>query len=379
MIPSPTAAGIARNASPYLHGGEETALCQALRSGQYGHSELTDTFEHRVARLLGVEDAVAVASGTAALHLALLAAGAEPGTEVVVPSFTYCATVQAIVATGAHPRFIDVDPDTGCIDDQHVLEALTGNTRIVLPVLYGGRPVDLTAASPVLAARGITVVEDAAHAFGSRHPSRVRVGATGDLTCFSFGPIKNLTCGQGGMIVPRTRTEATTLRRLRGLGVVQSPTRRAEMTSYTVDGFGMRAQMPSLNAAIGLAQLPHLHKIETRRRSLWRTYADALRTVDGITLVDVDIDHALPHLCAVRVDSDRRDPVFSRLRGRGIAIGTHYPPNHLQPAFRRWHRALPSTEQLGRKILTLPFHPHLTEQDIDHVTTELAHALEATR
>ncbi len=246
------------NARPYLHGDEEAAAAEVLRSGQYGHGPVTEEFECRLAELLGVPDIVAVASGTAALHIALLTAGVGPGDEVVVPSLTFAATVQAILATGARPVWCEIDPRTLCVTPPILLQALTPRTRAVLPVLYGGRAIDLTPIRDILDQRGIAVVEDAAHAFGSRTRRDGRhVGGTGALTCFSFDPIKNLTCGDGGAVVPRTPGEGVTARRLRGLGIEQDARKRASATTYDVTGFGLRAHLPALNAAIGLVQLRH--------------------------------------------------------------------------------------------------------------------------
>lgn len=364
-----------RNASPYLYGGEAAAVAQVLESGQYGHSGVTEEFECRVADFLGVPDAVAVASGTAALHLALIAAGVGPGDEVVVPSMTFCATVQAVLAVGATPVFADIDPDTLCVTDQLVMDTITERTRVVMPVLFGGRAVGLSRARKELTDRNIVILEDAAHAFGSRHDTR-RVGATGDLTCFSFGPIKNLTCGQGGMVIPRTQEEAETVRRLRLLGILQSQAERADATTYRVESFGLRYQLSGLNAAVGLTQLTHFDTTERIRRGLWRTYRSALSALEGVTLIDVDPDHSVPHLCQVRVKD--RDAVFARLRTQGVGVGVHYPPNHLQPAFRAWKRSLPATEQAAEEILTLPFHQHLTEEDVNHVVSLLGEALKPT-
>jgi dTDP-4-amino-4,6-dideoxygalactose transaminase len=203
-----------RNASPFLYGEETTAVAKVLEAGQYGHTDVTEEFERCIAEFLGVCDAVAVMSGTAALHTALLAAEVGPGHEVVVPSMTFCATIQAILAVGATPVFVDIEPATLCVTDQLVMDAVTGRTRAVMPVLFGGRAIDFSGVRKELAARDIAIVEDAAHAFGSRIGAR-RVGATGNLTCFSFGPIKNLTCGQGGVVIPRGHVEAATLRRIR--------------------------------------------------------------------------------------------------------------------------------------------------------------------
>ncbi|MEU1308142.1 DegT/DnrJ/EryC1/StrS family aminotransferase [Streptomyces cinnamoneus] len=372
---TPARPGAGRNACPYLYGQEAGAVAQVLESGQYGHTEVTERFERRIAAFLGVPDAVAVTSGTAALHTALLAAAVGPGDEVIVPSMTFCATVQAILATGATPRFIDIDPATLCVTGPLVIEAVTDATSAVLPVLFGGRAVDLGPIRAELNERGIAVIEDAAHAFGSRNGTR-RVGATGELTCFSFGPIKNVTCGQGGMVIPRTPEEADTIRRLRVLGVAQSQRQRANITTYRVDSFGLRYQLSGINAAIGLAQLDHFDTTEHARRRLWRAYRDALAPLVGATLVDVDVDHAVPHLCQVRVP--HRDQVFAYLRARDIGVGVHYPPNHLQTAFSTWRRALPATEQVGGEVLSLPFHQHLTATDIDHVVTGLAQALKTS-
>lgn len=362
----------AQNARPFLYGGELEAVAEVLASGQYGHGEVTERFERALADFLGVPDVVALASGAAALHIALAVAGVSAGDEVVVPSMTFCATVQAILACGASPRFAEVDPDTLLLRPQDVMNAITPATRAVLPVLYGGRAVDLSSISGPLAERGVAVVEDAAHAFGSSYAGR-RVGASGALTCFSFGPIKNITCGQGGALVPRNITEATAARRMRLLGMVESPAETARSTAYRVERFGTRAHLSQINAAIGLAQLPHFARLESERKALWRAYAAALDSVAGAHLVDVDVEQSVPSLCAVRVP--HRDQVFTAMRGHGVGVGTHYPPNHLQPAFSRWHHPLPVTEQIGAEVLTLPFHQRMDTGDVRTVVTALAGAL----
>ncbi|MFJ2907125.1 DegT/DnrJ/EryC1/StrS family aminotransferase [Streptomyces sp. NPDC087212] len=359
--------------------GQPTSTSSSVRTVRRGSSRPTHVSaatERGVAAFLGVDDAVAVTSGTAALHTALLAAKVGPGDEVIVPSMTFCATVQAILSVGATPRFIEINPATLCVDHQLVLEAVTAATAAVMPVLFGGRAVDLGPIHSELDERGIAVIEDAAHAFGSSNGTR-HVGATGTLTCFSFGPVKNLTCGPGGMVIPRTPQEADVIRRTRLLGVVPSQDERANTTNYRVEGFGLRYQLSALNAAIGLVQLDGFQAAAHTRRHLWRTYREALAPLDRVTLVDVDVDHAVPHLCQIRVP--HRDEVFASLRGRDIGVGVHYPPNHLQPAFAAWHRCLPATERAGEEILSLPFHQHLTETDIDRVVNSLEQALTSVR
>ncbi|MDH6113698.1 dTDP-4-amino-4,6-dideoxygalactose transaminase [Kitasatospora sp. MAP12-15] len=363
-----------RNASPYLYGPEMAAVIAVLDSGHYGHTAVTETFERDVAAFLGVPDAIAVTSGTAALHTALVAAGIGTGDEVIVPSLTFCATIHAILACGATPRFAEVSPENLCVDAETVHDALTDATTAVMPVLYGGRAVDLTPIADRLADRGITVIEDAAHAFGSHHGTDL-VGATGALTCFSFGPIKNLTCGQGGMIIPRSPEEAAKIRDMRMLGVTDSAATRAASTGYQVTGPGFRYQMSAINAAIGSAQLARFSETARRRGALWSAYRDALADIPQATLVDVDLDHSVPQLAVVTVPD--RDAVWARLHAQGIGVGVHYPPNHTQPAFKAWHRPMPVTERLGTEIMTLPLHQHLTHSDIQHVADALRGALTA--
>ncbi|MEU0663932.1 DegT/DnrJ/EryC1/StrS family aminotransferase [Streptomyces lavendulocolor] len=371
-MPEPMTDAYRANARPYLYGDEREHLLLALDSGQYGHGEITEQFERAVADHLGVPDLVAVSTGTDALEIALTAAGIGRGDEVVVPSMTFCSTIQAVIAAGARPRFAEVDPQTLCVTDETIMEAVTDQTTAVMPVLYGGRAVDLRSIHDELAEHGITVVEDAAQAFGS-HEGNVPVGATGVLTCFSFGPIKSLTCGQGGAIVPRNEAEATAARQMRLVGMAESPAERARSTSYRVERVGIRAHMSQLNAAIGLAQLAHFEKTRAVRKELWRSYAAALADVPGVQLVNCDVERTVPSMCVVLVNE--RDRVYEALRAKGIGVGAHYPPNHRQPAFSDWFRPLPVTEDIGRRVLTLPFHQHMALGDAQIVAEALEAAL----
>ncbi|MFE3410963.1 DegT/DnrJ/EryC1/StrS family aminotransferase [Streptomyces mirabilis] len=377
MLTTTLPAGVGRNASPYLHGGEAAAIAAVLPTGQYGHGPVTEQFEQALAHYLGVDDVVSVSSGTTALVIGLQAAGIGPGDEVIVPSFTFCASIQAIVAAGAAPRFIDVDPATLCVTSDGVLGALTPATRAVMPVLYGGRAVGLDSIRDILDSHGILLIEDAAHAFGSRAGTRM-VGATGALTCFSFDPIKNLTTGQGGAIVPRSPEEARRARSRRLFGVAQSRQERASITSYAVEGPGLRCDLSQINAAFGLVQLEHFSTIAAKRRHLWRTYRDALMKLDAAALVDVDVDRSVPFNCVVRVSAAQRDTVFEVLRGQGIGVGVHYPPNHSQPAFATWHRPLPVTDEIGQQILSLPFHPAMSDDAVHYAVAALSRALRST-
>ncbi|MBV7245845.1 DegT/DnrJ/EryC1/StrS family aminotransferase [Streptomyces sp. MW-W600-10] len=356
-----------RGARPFLHGPERERIVEALLSGNWGNGPVTQEFEQGLAAFLGVPDVVAVASGTVALQLGLLAAGIGPDDEVIVPSLTFCASVQAILACGAFPRFVEVNPNTLCVEGDDVLGALTPATRAVMPVLYGGRAVDLTGVQGALDDRDITVIEDAAHAFGSYRGAK-RVGGTGALTAFSFDPIKNLTAGEGGAVVPRGPEEGRALRRMRDLGMARSSVQKSPITEYAVETFGLRARLSSINAAIGVVQLQNFSTVESRRKNLWRSYKSALRGLENLSVVDLDIENTTPFHFVVRIPSGR-DSVLKFLTDRGVAVGVPYPPNHLEPAFSAWHRELPVTEMLGQQIMSLPFHPHMGEEDVRHVSS----------
>lgn len=371
MLAPTDAPAFARNAAPYLHGPETTALATALAVGQYGHNTETEVFEQELADYLGVADVVTTHRGTAALHMALMAVGIGRGDEVVVPSQTFCATIHAIRAAGGVPRFADIDPATQCITSETVEAAITASTRAVLPVFYGGRAVDLIELR--LADREIAVVEDAAHAFGSCHRDGRRVGATGQLTCFSFGPIKNITSLEGGAIVARNRREAERLRTMRTLGIRAKQLTRIRTTDYHVDGYGLPYHLSAVHAAVGRVQLAHIDHVVALRTALWRNYAHALASLKQVELVDVDIDHTVPFNLVVRLDN--RDEVFARMKAAGIGVGVHYPPNHTQPAFERWYRRLPDTETSASQLLSLPFHPAMTKVDVTTVVDALAAAL----
>ncbi|MEU3188214.1 DegT/DnrJ/EryC1/StrS family aminotransferase [Streptomyces sp. NPDC006923] len=361
-------ASVRHNARPYLHGPETAAMARAVEAGQYGHGPQADLFERELADYLGAPDVVAVSSATVGIHLALQACGVGPGTEVIVPSQTFAATIQPIVALGAAPRFIDHAPNSLCVEPTTVLEAITPATQAVLPVLYGGRPVDLSGIAPGLRRRGIHIIEDAAQAFGSRR------SMTPATTVYSFGPIKQVTALVGGAIVPRTGEEAENLRRMRSLGITSSQADRIRTTSYTVQGPGLRGTIPDVNAAVGRIQLARFDEIVAPRRiALWNAYAQALSDIPGVALVDVGIEHAVPFNCVVRIPG--RDRVHRIMRDRGIGVGVHYPPNHLQPGFASWTRSLPVTERAAEEILSLPFHPAMTPDDARWSATALLQAL----
>lgn len=355
-------------ARPWVGPREEESLLTALRSGWYGPGEQVRRFESALGALTGAGHVVAVSSGTAALQLALEAAGVGGGDEVVVPSLTYCATVQAVVAAGATPVFAEVDPTTGCLDADDAATRVTARTRAVVPVHYGGHAPDLRPLEALVHRHDLALVEDAAHALGSRRPDGTPVGAGSGVACFSFDPIKAVTCGQGGAVATTDGDLAHRVLVRADLGLEPGARQRV------VDD-GYRLRMGDLNAALGRAQLEAWDEIVRRRRHLWARYAEAVAGLDGVRGLDHRVDDMVPFFFVVVVPDGRRDAVRAHLDRQGVDSAVHYPPNHLQPRWAGEGGALPVTERLAAEILTLPFHTGLGDDEVDRVVEALAEAV----
>jgi perosamine synthetase len=327
-------------------------------------------FERALNQMLG-RHVVAVSSGTAALHLALNALGIGPGDEVVLPSLTFCATAQAVTATGATPVFCEIEPETLNLDVTDVASRLSERTKAIIPVHSCGNVCKMDALDEMAKRHGLRLVEDAAHAFGSSYRGHP-VGGFGDVTCFSFDPIKNITCGEGGAVVTNDAVLAALLRRQRLLGMHRDSWQRSSDHRpwwYEVDVQGYRYHMSNINAAIGLAQLARFPRFRERRRELVRRYNESFRGIAGLDLLRWQLEDCCPFSYIVRVRSGKRDELFQFLASRGIEAGVNYVPNHLQPYFARYACPLPATEKTYDEIINLPMYSEMTADDFLCVTT----------
>lgn len=363
---------------PSLGAEELTAVGRVFDSRWLGHGETTAAFENALRGLLDCPHVIAVSSGTAALHLALEALDLPPGSGVVVPSLTFVASVQAILAAGLTPVFCEVDAATLQIDLDDVrtrlasdatLRGRAGPPRVIMPVHFGGAACDMAALTALAADHGLLVVEDAAHAFGSTQEARP-LGTFGIAGCFSFDPIKNVTCGEGGAIATPSRDLAERLMAARALGISSDGWSRHTGTAswaYEVRGRGWRYHLPNLNAAIGLAQLERAPAFRTRKQDIVERYDRALQALAGVTPVTRPSRALFPFTYAMRVPAGRRDDLMAYLRARNVGTSVEYIPNHLQPAFAAWRTPLPVTEQLHREILSLPLFAELTDDDVSYV------------
>lgn len=353
---------------------EAAAVKDALSFGYFGHAAKVIEFEQRLGALLGVSHVVATNTGTSALHLALSALGIGPGDEVIVPTLTFVGCFQSIRATGARPVPCEVLPDTLSIDVADVRRRTTPATKAIMPVHYAGNPCDLTALREFASSRGLRIIEDAAHAFGSIFEGRP-IGNGGDIVCFSFDSIKNITCGEGGAVICPDEGLADTMRRQRLLGMERkshaSTSWKDRAWKFEVTSPGYRYHMSNLNAAIGLAQLDKLDGFITRRREICRRYDTEFAQLSGVKPLAIDYTKAAPHIYVVRVPGGRRDGLITFLKNRDIETGIHYMLNHLHPLFDDGTR-LPVTEGLFDEILTLPLHCELSDDDVAKVIESVA-------
>jgi dTDP-4-amino-4,6-dideoxygalactose transaminase len=345
---------------PAIGDEEVAAVAEALRSGWLTTGPRAALLEERLAEYLDVPHVLAVSSGTAAMHLALLAVGVGPGDEVITSPITWPATANVIEHTGATPVFCDVREDDLNLDATLLPSAVTERTKAILPVHLAGQPCDL---DPIHA-MGLPVVEDAAHALESRYRGR-KLGGLSDATCFSLYATKNLAAGEGGLVATRRHDVAEAVREMR-------LTRRSDGARYDQRTPGFKANLSDVLAAIALVQLDKLDLHGAIRARQVGLYDEGLADLDGIEPLarDPRDTHAL-HLYVVRIDPDRagaaRDDYQRALKDEGIATSIHFLPVHRLTWFReRYPRqpALPVAERAGEQVLSLPLSPAHSDEDI---------------
>lgn len=371
---------------------EADAVRRVIREDGYlGMGSEVQRFERDLATYLGVAEdhVITTNSGTAALHLAVQAIldcvppVSDGQAEILVPSLTFVASFQAIGAGGGTPVPCEIRPDTGTIDLEDAARRLTPRTRAIMPVHYASNPADLDAVYAFAAERDLRVIEDAAHAFGCRWKGR-RIGSFGDVICFSFDGIKNITCGEGGCIVTADTAVAALCRDARLLSVKNDSEKRfagSRSWDFDVDRQGWRYHMSNIMAAIGRTQLARLDgEFAPARRALAARYRERLKDLAGVRpLTPAPEAEIIPHIFPVRIAGGLRQAVADALAARGIPTGRHYKPNHLLSLYGGGRLSLPVTEQFFAEILTLPLHPGLTSEDVDAVCDSIAGVVEKGR
>jgi dTDP-4-amino-4,6-dideoxygalactose transaminase len=358
------------------------AVHDAVASGWWSTGPRVAEFEAEFGRLLGSGRTLAVSSGTAALHLAVVAAGCGPGDEVVLPSLNFVAAANAVAVTGATPVFCDIEGGGDLNLDPADLEAAIGPaTKAIIVLHYGGHPCRMDDVLAIADRHGLVVIEDAAHAPGAEWQGR-KCGTIGDIGCFSFFSNKNLPVGEGGMVVTGDDDLAEKLRLLRSHGMTSLTwdRRRGHAHSYDVLESGFNYRLDEIRAAIGLVELSRLEQENAARRTLVARYRERLAGVDRVEMpfgAEAAPTVSSHHLAVVLLPGDKpRSEVQAALAADGIQTSVHYPPIH---TFSRYadesRRALPKTDEAGDRILTLPLYGHMAEEQVDYVVERLAAAI----
>jgi UDP-4-amino-4-deoxy-L-arabinose-oxoglutarate aminotransferase len=372
---------------PAITEGDIAAVAEVLRGGWITTGPKTTEFEQRFREYVGCPGAVALASATAGMHLALKALDIGPGDEVITPSMTWVSTVNLIVLAGATPVFADVDRDTLMVSRPSVEACLTDRTRAIIPVHFAGAPAEIEPIRQLAAARKIPLVEDAAHALGTRY-NGLHVGHCG-TSIFSFHPIKNITTGEGGMFCSDDENLLERVKRLKfhGLGVdaydrqTQGRSPQAEVLEP-----GYKYNMTDISAVLGLGQLARVDTLNGKRTEWAMRYRQRLAEIEEIIPLSdppYPMKHAW-HLFVVRLDIDKagltRDEFMKRLKQRNIGTGLHFRAVHLQKYYRECmglrRGTLPNTEWNSDRICSLPLFPDMTERDVDDVVDAIKDVLQ---
>ena len=346
-------------ASPVIEEEEINAVIDVMKSGMIAQGPKVIEFEEEFAKFVGAKYGIATNSGTSALHVALLAAGIGEGDEVITTPFTFAATGNSILYTGARPVFVDIDPETFTIDPSKIEEAITDKTKAIMPVQLYGQSADMDAIMKIAKEHDLIVIEDAAQAHGAEY-NGVKVGNLGDMACFSFYPTKNMTTSEGGMITTNNEEFAENAKIYRAHG---------SATKYHHDVLGYNFRMTDIGAAIGIEQLKKLESFNDKRIENAKYLNEALADCDLIeTPVVKDGYKHVYHQYTIKVKDGKRDELSDYLIENGIGNGIYYPiPLYNQVLYTNmgYNQSLPVTDEIVKDVLSLPIHAKLTKFDLD--------------
>lgn len=348
---------------PLVQREEIQAVTEVLKSGWYTQGEIVEKFEEKFAKYIGLKEAVAVFNGTVALHLTMIVSGVDSNDEVIVPSLTFISTANAALFQKAKPIFAEINEKTFNITYEDIENKITNKTKAIIPVHYAGQVADMDSIIKIAKEHNLFIIEDAAQAHGAKYKGK-HAGAFGDMAIFSFTPMKNMTTGEGGMIVTNNHTFAKQLRMLRNHGM-DAP--------YHHVFLGYNYRMTEMQAAIGLVQLQKLDYIIKRKKEIVKFYNSEFEKIPDITIPFVDPNTTVHGYCfySIKVPSNIRNELITELLKKGIAAKVYFPPVHLQPYYHSLgykEGILPITEQIAKQIISLPTRANLSNQDIKYIS-----------
>jgi dTDP-4-amino-4,6-dideoxygalactose transaminase len=358
------------------------AVVETLKSGWLTSGKKAQMLEEAFAAETGAEFAVSLSSGTSALFLSLIAEGVGSGDEVITTPLTFVSTANVVHHLGARPVFADIDPETFNIDPDAAAAAITPRTRAVMPVHYAGQPCDMDRIKPLAEKHHVRVIEDAAHALGAEYKEK-KIGGTGNLTCFSLFPTKNITAGEGGVITLNDPDKDKRLRRLRLHGMSKDGWKRYAKEGswyYEIHEAGYKCNLSDINASLALTQLKRLRELNRKRLELAEYYIDRISDIPGIhPQKQLPGTHSSWHIFPVWVDKKRfgigRNQLVKELWKRNIGTSVHFIPLHVQPFYQEKYGYregdFPAAEKVFEGILSLPLFPRMQTSDVDDVISAL--------
>lgn len=377
-------------AQPLFGREEKKEVLDALDSGWVTLGPRTKQFEENFANYIGAKYAIAVSSCTAALHLSLIIASIKPGDEVITTPFTFAATLNTILHAGATPIFVDIEPKTFLIDVSKIEAKITKKTKAIIPVHYAGQPVDMNQIAKLAKKYNLIIIEDAAHALGTEYKGR-KVGSFGNLTCFSFHPIKNISTGDGGMITTNNKAYAKRLKVLRLHGMSKDAWKRHDSTGswkYDIEEAGYKYNMTDIQAALGIHQLKKLDSFIKKREEYAQIYDKALSKIPEITIPYVldNIRHAR-NLYTIMIGTKNlkidRDELVELLKQANIGVSVYFVPLHLLSLYKRKYNFkkgdFPIAETIYEKIISLPLYPKMKKKEVIYVIETLRSLIENNR
>ncbi|MEZ5618814.1 MAG: DegT/DnrJ/EryC1/StrS family aminotransferase [Rhodocyclaceae bacterium] len=347
-------------------------ITDALDVGWLGMGAMTKEFEDRIAEFLELDGRYVVATntGTSALHIALRSIGVGPGDEVITPSFNYVADHQAIRMSGAEVVMCDIRDDNLGIDCDKAEALISSRTKAILPLHFSGIPCDQDGVYRLASKYGLRVIEDAMHAFGTRFDGK-RIGAYGDIACFSFDPVKVITSIDGGCIVGSNEEELSRLQRMRLLGVDKDTTERYKNRrawEYDVVSEGYRYHLTNIMASVGLSQINRVEEFIRSRQQVCNAYSNAFCNIPGVRTPFSDFKDISPFIYSLRVPAHHREALISHLRAVGIDVGIHFIPVHRHTQFLDCrHGDMSVTDEVSKQVLTLPLHSNMNGESVERV------------
>lgn len=365
--------------------GDIKAVEAVLRSNFLVQGPCVEKFEKAICKYTGAKYCVAVSSGTAALHLAVSVLDIPPGSEGITTPNTFVASSNALIYSGLTPVFADIDANTYCIDPKEIRKKITKKTKVIIPVDFAGQPAEMERIYKPAKEKNIFVVEDAAHAIGSRYADGSYVGSCrySDLTTFSFHPVKTITTGEGGAITTNSKKLYEKLEMIRSHGITKLPQKLSKSPGpwyYEMQYLGFNCRLSDFQAALGLSQIKKLNKFKKRRREIVKKYNKALIGFQNVTIPhEGEGVNSAFHLYVIKIDFKKlklsRKQVMTKLNAMGVGTQVHYIPVHLQPYYMsnyKYKRGdLVNAENYYNQCLSLPLFPRMTNKDVEHVIHEV--------